>query len=133
ANLSYFFWVITFNTGYILCFLLAEITLTKNEPSALAIARAQAKANLSTSGSKTQRPAATVLLPPLTCPPLLEAVNRNGLAVFLVANVLTGLVNMTVQTLYTPDMKALGILVAYMTVVTGLAWVWQVRGWKLKL
>ncbi|KAG0327323.1 Glucosaminyl phosphatidylinositol (GlcN-PI) nositol acylation protein [Podila horticola] len=133
ANLSYFFWVITFNTGYILCFLLAEITLTKNEPSALAIARAQAKANLSTSGSKTQRPAATVLLPPLTCPPLLEAVNRNGLAVFLVANVLTGLVNMTVQTLYTPDMKALGILVAYMAVVTGLAWVWQVRGWKLKL
>ncbi|KAF9278195.1 Glucosaminyl phosphatidylinositol (GlcN-PI) nositol acylation protein [Mortierella antarctica] len=133
ANLSYFFWVITFNTGYILCFLLAEITLTKNEPSALAIARAQAKANLSTSGSKTQRPAATVLLPPLACPPLLEAVNRNGLAVFLVANVLTGLVNMTVQTLYTPDMKALGILVAYMAVVTGLAWVWQVRGWKLKL
>ncbi|KAG0315462.1 Glucosaminyl phosphatidylinositol (GlcN-PI) nositol acylation protein [Dissophora globulifera] len=135
ANLSYFFWVITFNTGYILCFLLAEIAITQNEPSALAIARAQAKANLSTSGSskKNQRPAATVQLPPLSCPPLLEAVNRNGLAVFLVANILTGLVNLTVQTLYTPDLKALGILTAYMATVSALAWTWQVLGWKLKL
>ncbi|KAG0049894.1 Glucosaminyl phosphatidylinositol (GlcN-PI) nositol acylation protein [Gryganskiella cystojenkinii] len=135
ANLSYFFWVITFNTGYILCFLLAEIAITQDEPSALAIARAQAKANLSTSASskKNQRPAATVLLPPLACPPLLEAVNRNGLAVFLVANIFTGLVNLTVQTLYTPTAQAIGILTAYIGVVSALAWVWQVLGWKLKL
>ncbi|GJJ69578.1 glucosaminylphosphatidylinositol acyltransferase [Entomortierella parvispora] len=135
ANLSYFFWVITFNTGYILCFLLAEIVITQDEPSPLAIARAQAKANLSTSASskKNQRPAATVLLPPLTVPPLLEAVNRNGLAVFLVANIFTGLVNLSVQTLYTPTAQALGILTAYIGVVSALAWTWQVLGWKLKL
>ncbi|KAK3848695.1 MAG: GWT1-domain-containing protein [Linnemannia gamsii] len=135
ANLSYFFWVITFNTGYILCFLLAEIAITINEPSALAIARAQAKANISTatSSSSKKRLAATVQLPPLTCPPLLEAVNKNGLAVFLVANILTGLVNMTVKTLYTPNLQALGILTAYIAAVTGLAWTWQVMGWKLKL
>ncbi|KAF9427861.1 Glucosaminyl phosphatidylinositol (GlcN-PI) nositol acylation protein [Podila epigama] len=123
-----------FMTSYgILQIPVSQITLTRNEPSALAIARAQAKANLSTSGSKHQRPSQTVLLPPLTCPPLLEAVNRNGLAVFLVANVLTGLVNMSIQTLYTSDAKALIILTAYMALVTGVAWVWQVRGWKLKL
>ncbi|KAI8598767.1 GWT1-domain-containing protein [Dissophora ornata] len=135
ANLSYFFWVITFNTGYILCFLLAEIAITINEPSALSIARAQAKANLSTaaSGKKNQRLAATVQLPPLTCPPLLEAVNKNGLAVFLVANVLTGLVNLTVKTLYAPNAQALAILAAYMATVSALAWTWQVMGWKLKL
>ncbi|KAG0362616.1 GWT1-domain-containing protein [Gamsiella multidivaricata] len=130
ANLSYFFWVITFNTGYILCFLLVEIAITLNEPSALAIARAQTKANLSTSSSNK---VATLHLPPLTCPPLLEAVNKNGLAVFLVANVLTGLVNLTVQTLYTPDAQAVAILVAYMFTVSALAWCWQVMGWKLKL
>ncbi|KAF9099127.1 Glucosaminyl phosphatidylinositol (GlcN-PI) nositol acylation protein [Mortierella sp. AD031] len=133
ANLSYFFWVITFNTGYILCFLLAEIAITINEPSALAIARAQAKANLSTASSSKKRLAATVHLPPLTCPPLLEAINRNGLAVFLVANVMTGLVNLTVQTLYAPNLQALGILTAYIAAVTALAWTWQVMGWKLKL
>ncbi|KAI1294507.1 Glucosaminyl phosphatidylinositol (GlcN-PI) nositol acylation protein [Mortierella claussenii] len=135
ANLSYFFWVVTFNTGYIFCFLLAEIMITQDEPSALAIARAQAKAQLSTAGSskKNQRPAATVLLPPLTCPPLLEAVNRNGLAVFLVANVLTGLVNLSIKTLYTPTWQALAILTAYMATVSALAWTWQVMGWKLKL
>ncbi|KAG0255452.1 Glucosaminyl phosphatidylinositol (GlcN-PI) nositol acylation protein [Mortierella polycephala] len=135
ANLSYFFWVITFNTGYILCFLLAEIAITNNEPSALAIARAQAKANLSTAASskKNQRLSATVQLPPLTCPPLLEAVNRNGLAVFLVANVLTGLVNLSIKTLYTPTNQALGILTAYIATVSALAWTWQALGWKLKL
>ncbi|KAF9925732.1 Glucosaminyl phosphatidylinositol (GlcN-PI) nositol acylation protein [Linnemannia zychae] len=135
ANLSYFFWVITFNTGFILCFLLAEIAITINEPSALAIARAQAKANLSTatSGSSKKRVAATVHLPPLTCPPLLEAVNKNGLAVFLVANVLTGLVNLTIKTLYTPNIQALVVLTIYIAVVTGMAWTWQVMGWKLKL
>ncbi|KAF9191193.1 Glucosaminyl phosphatidylinositol (GlcN-PI) nositol acylation protein [Haplosporangium sp. Z 767] len=134
ANLSYFFWVITFNTGYILCFLLAEIAITQDEPSALAIARAQAKANLSTANTKkNQRLPATVQLPPLTCPPLLEAVNRNGLAVFLVANVLTGLVNLSIKTLYTPTNQALGILTAYIATVSTLAWTWQALGWKLKL
>ncbi|KAF9935733.1 Glucosaminyl phosphatidylinositol (GlcN-PI) nositol acylation protein [Mortierella alpina] len=135
ANLSYFFWVITFNTGYILCFLLAEIAITYNEPSALAIARAQAKANLSTAASskKNQRPAATLQLPPLSCPPLLEAVNRNGLAIFLVANVFTGLVNMTFKTLDIPNTQAMCILTAYIATVSALAWTWQVLGWKLKL
>ncbi|KAF9581694.1 Glucosaminyl phosphatidylinositol (GlcN-PI) nositol acylation protein [Lunasporangiospora selenospora] len=135
ANLSYFFWVITFNTGYILSFLLAEIAITKDEPSALAIARAQAKANLSTSSSskKNQRPTATVQLPPLACPTLIEAVNRNGLAVFLVANVLTGLVNLSIKTLYTQNYHALAILTGYMALVTTIAWTWQTMGWKLKL
>ncbi|KAF9355637.1 Glucosaminyl phosphatidylinositol (GlcN-PI) nositol acylation protein [Mortierella sp. AD094] len=128
ANLSYFFWVITFNTGYILCFLLAEIVITKDEPSALAIARAQAKANISTASGS-----AKILLPPLSCPPLLEAVNRNGLAVFLIANILTGLVNLSIKTLYTPNTQALAILTAYMVTISAVAWTWQVMGWKLKL
>ncbi|KAF9107169.1 Glucosaminyl phosphatidylinositol (GlcN-PI) nositol acylation protein [Mortierella sp. AM989] len=128
ANLSYFFWVITFNTGFIQCFLMAEIAITNNEPSALTIARAQAKANISTaSGSKK------VLLPPLSCPPLLEAINRNGLAVFLIANILTGLVNLNIKTLYTSNSQALAILTVYIATISAVAWVWQVKGWKLKL
>ncbi|KAF9164231.1 Glucosaminyl phosphatidylinositol (GlcN-PI) nositol acylation protein [Actinomortierella ambigua] len=133
ANLSYFFWVITFNAGFILAFLLVEINLTKDEPSAAAIARAEAKASLSTSTDKRQRLQSTVRLPPLTCPPLLEAINRNGLAIFLVANIMTGLVNLSMKTLYAPDVQAVAILTVYTLVISVVAWVWQIMGWRLKL
>ncbi|CAE6438487.1 unnamed protein product [Rhizoctonia solani] len=41
---------------------------------------------------------------------LLEAVNLNGLALFLVANIATGLVNMTIRTMYVPDGQAMLVL-----------------------
>lgn len=48
-----------------------------------------------------------------------DAVNRNGLAVFLISNILTGLVNLTVDTLHSSDAKAFFILSAYLGVVCG--------------
>ncbi|KAG9122194.1 Glucosaminyl phosphatidylinositol (GlcN-PI) nositol acylation protein [Ceratobasidium sp. 392] len=44
---------------------------------------------------------------------LLGAINLNGLALFLAANVATGLVNMSIRTMYTADGDALLILGAY--------------------
>lgn len=52
---------------------------------------------------------------------VLRAYNRNGLAVFLIANLLTGLVNMTVPTLDAGPVASVGILVAYSAVLTGVA------------
>jgi len=52
---------------------------------------------------------------------VLRAFNRNGLAVFLVANLLTGLVNMTVRTLDVGPMPTMGILAGYMAAVTAFA------------
>ncbi|TPX09520.1 uncharacterized protein E0L32_009263 [Thyridium curvatum] len=49
---------------------------------------------------------------------VLRAYNRNGLAVFLVANLLTGAVNLTVPTLDVGPAVAMGILVAYALVLT---------------
>lgn len=50
-----------------------------------------------------------------------RAYNRNGLALFLVANLMTGLVNMTVPTLDVSPLSSMGILVAYSTVLTAIA------------
>lgn len=50
--------------------------------------------------------------------PILQAINKNGLAIFLLANVTTGLVNMTVNTLECGPIIAVAILAIY-----GLSWV----------
>lgn len=52
---------------------------------------------------------------------VMHAYNRNSLAMFLVANLLTGLVNMTVPTLDVGPVGSVGILVAYSAVLTALA------------
>jgi phosphatidylinositol glycan class W len=91
----------------------------------------------------------------MPAPPLLEAVNRNALAVFLLvrlrllfslflspthpslfsprqANVATGVVNLSMWTMYTPDGWAIGVLAAYAFGVCVFAW--AVRGrrvWNL--
>ncbi|KAL3771462.1 hypothetical protein ACHAW5_006145 [Stephanodiscus triporus] len=54
-------------------------------------------------------------------PRILEAVNRFGLAVFLSSNILTGLVNLTVDTLHSSDGKAVFIMSSYLALVCGFA------------
>lgn len=50
-------------------------------------------------------------------PAVLAAVNRHGLLTFVVANLLTGAVNLAINTLSVSDGAALGILVVYLSVV----------------
>ncbi|CAL1409892.1 unnamed protein product [Linum trigynum] len=53
-----------------------------------------------------------------------EAINRNLLGTFLVANVLTGLTNMLVDTIFSTPLSALSILVTYaylLSIITGIA------------
>jgi phosphatidylinositol glycan class W len=52
---------------------------------------------------------------------VLEAFNRNGLAIFLVANLLTGLVNLTIPTLDLDRLQSMTVLAVYAAVLTGLA------------
>jgi phosphatidylinositol glycan class W len=59
--------------------------------------------------------------PCASIPRILEAVNRFGLAVFLSSNLLTGLVNLTVDTLHSSDGKAVFILSLYLGLVCGFA------------
>jgi phosphatidylinositol glycan class W len=52
---------------------------------------------------------------------VLFAFNRNGLAVFLVANLLTGAVNMSVPTLHVGVGQAMAVLGTYTAAVAGVA------------
>ncbi|KAF9531283.1 GWT1-domain-containing protein [Crepidotus variabilis] len=58
-------------------------------------------------------------------PKLLDIINRHGLLVFLGANVLTGLVNLTIETMYVSDGWAIAVLSAYSLVVCGGGWVYD--------
>jgi phosphatidylinositol glycan class W len=54
-------------------------------------------------------------------PWILSSVNDFGLAVFLSSNVLTGLVNLTFDTLHSSNNKAMLILSVYLVLVCGFA------------
>ena len=53
--------------------------------------------------------------------PMMAAINRNGFVVFVVANLLTGLVNVTMDTMAASDTVALTVVGAYVMVVGGVA------------
>ena len=77
-------------------------------------------------------PLASPLIPAIpACPPLLEAINKNGLVIFLAANLLTGLVNVGMQTMYAEWYVALPVLVGYSAVLCAMAW--SIRGVRLGL
>ncbi|EJK69556.1 hypothetical protein THAOC_09172 [Thalassiosira oceanica] len=54
-------------------------------------------------------------------PPIQDAVNQFGLAVFLASNILTGLVNLTVDTLHSSNFQAFCVLSLYLALVCGIA------------
>lgn len=64
---------------------------------------------------------------------VMRAYNRNGLALFLLANLLTGLVNITVPTLDVGPVGSMGILVAYSSVLTAVAVGLDAYGINVKL
>ncbi|KAJ1539365.1 Glucosaminyl phosphatidylinositol (GlcN-PI) nositol acylation protein, partial [Cladochytrium tenue] len=58
---------------------------------------------------------------PGAVPVLFQSISQNQLATFLVANLLTGAVNLTLDTLSASDTAATAVLLLYLAVVTGFA------------
>ncbi|KAL4941737.1 hypothetical protein BDV06DRAFT_175345 [Aspergillus oleicola] len=104
ANMPYVLWVAAFNNAQLFLFCLIE---TLFFPPAH-------RASASGKNEETERAA-------LATSPIMRAFNRGGLAVFLIANLLTGAVNLTVPTLDVNDAQAMVILVGYAAVITGVA------------
>ncbi|ORX40674.1 GWT1-domain-containing protein [Kockovaella imperatae] len=101
ANSAYVLWVAGYNTLFLLGYLLLEIYLLE------------------------------IPVPPHAVPPLLDAINRNGLMVFLIANLLTGVVNLSFKTMYLSNYQAMCILILYSIAVSAIAW--TARYWKVNL
>ncbi|KAF2839237.1 GPI-anchored wall transfer protein 1 [Patellaria atrata CBS 101060] len=102
ANLPYFLWVSAFNCGQLALFCAIESFLFPDlHKTANKIVEADRVKDA------TSR--------------LLHAFNRNGLAIFLLANLLTGLVNLTLPTLEMDHIQAMAVLVAYMGTVSMVA------------
>jgi phosphatidylinositol glycan class W len=131
ANLQYVLWVAAYNTSFLLGYIILGALYHGNSPLL----------DVSDPEDTNQE-----------VPVLLNAINKNGLLFFLVvstsslptilhnhqinyfqANVLTGLVNLSVQTMYSSDDVAMGCLTVYMAVLCGLAWVVRRRDRILKL
>lgn len=104
ANLPYVSWVAAFNCTQLLIFRLIEGILFP------VLYKARDK--------KTERERCAK-----ATSKVLNAYNRNGLALFLLANLLTGAINMTLPTLKMGDVEAMVVLMGYMSVLTatGLA------------
>jgi phosphatidylinositol glycan class W len=52
---------------------------------------------------------------------MLHAVNRNQLAFFILANLLTGAINMAMRTIYAPTPVAVAVISGYMLLLLVLA------------
>ena len=64
-------------------------------------------------------------------PTTYEGINRNSLAIFLVANLLTGAINLSLRTMYASLTTALIILLLYTTSLVVLSW--RVRSLRLRI
>lgn len=102
ANLPYILWVAAFNSLQMLAFCIIDSICFPKFYNAT-----DAKSEKEAYDTATS--------------PVLRAYNRNGLALFLIANLLTGLVNMTVNTLEAGPVVTMAVLVAYTATVTGVA------------
>ncbi|KAF4784230.1 hypothetical protein HER10_EVM0005719 [Colletotrichum scovillei] len=102
ANLPYVLWTAAFNSTQLLAYALVDTFCFPSFYNAT-----DAKTEKEAYHTATSR--------------VFRAYNRNGLFLFLIANVLTGLVNMTVPTLNVGPMATMGILVAYSGAVTAIA------------
>ncbi|KAE9408960.1 hypothetical protein BT96DRAFT_962565 [Gymnopus androsaceus JB14] len=113
-NISYVFWICAYNVSFILGYLALDMIFF-SPPS-------------SSSRRKTeQRPVSSLPQAPTAIPPpLLAAINKNGLVVFLF-----GLINLTIPTMYTSDFWAMVILCGYSFAICVAAWF--LKGIRLRL
>ncbi|KAF7972112.1 hypothetical protein HWV62_18820 [Athelia sp. TMB] len=132
ANLSYVLWIAAFNTSFIFGYMCLDLFFfpspgTRSVYSAtskLKVPAEKVQARVSSAHAAEAEKAGS------SGPPaLLDAINRNSLVLFLLANVATGLINISMGTMYASDTLAMAVLSAYAMGVCAIAW--RFRGRRL--
>ena len=122
ANLPYVLWICAFNAVQLLLYCLIE---TFYFPSVSASETASATASNEASTEREEARFATSRI--------LEVFNKHGLVVFLLANLGTGAVNLSLDTLHMRTLGAVGVMLGYGAAVTGIALGLDYFGVKIKL
>jgi hypothetical protein len=103
ANLGYIFWILAIGTTMVTLFMLTEIHIyfiNFDRPRQIE------------DNNKSQLNEPNMHIP--YTPIILEAINYNGLTFFLIANLLTGLINILFQTMLLPDVVSITIISYYL-------------------
>ncbi|KAJ3191712.1 Glucosaminyl phosphatidylinositol (GlcN-PI) nositol acylation protein [Irineochytrium annulatum] len=103
ANLTYSTWVVSSSLVFLLGCLLIDLAVT---------------------GMRSESPRVPILF---------ESVNRNQLATFLLANLMTGVVNLSMDTINANLVMSFTILAGHMAVIQGVAVMWHRMGITIKL
>lgn len=114
ANMPYVLWVSAFNSAQLFLFCLVETVFFPT---------VHRTTNKDGEGERTSFATSRIM----------KAFNHSGLAIFLIANLLTGVVNLSFDTLDINVPAAMGILVAYMAILTGIALGMEKANIKLRL
>ncbi|XP_071447168.1 uncharacterized protein [Hetaerina americana] len=115
ADLGYICWILAYSLTSLALFLGAELTIS-------ALRRCGSAGRVGDS-PKTEE----------VVPVLLQAVNQNGLAYFLLGNLFTGIVNLSVRTLHVRTGPSVIILTLYMLILCAVANILYVKKIKLKV
>ena len=127
ANSPYVTWVSAFNIGQIGLFYLVERLAfgQKKDTGATTLKRNNGTSESSVLSEKDRTSR------------ILYAFNRHGLLVYLIANLLTGVANLTIPTLDVSDSIAMMVLILYAAIVTGVAlgldFIEMRFGWRLRV
>ncbi|EKM78301.1 hypothetical protein AGABI1DRAFT_75828 [Agaricus bisporus var. burnettii JB137-S8] len=113
ANLPYVLWIAAFNTSFFLGYLLLLDIFFFPHPRP---SKKEKKTSLGVTDHNYNNNDDTSSFG------LLNAINRHGLSVFLIANLMTGGINLMMKTMYVSDVWAMCILMGYSLVICGFAW-----------
>lgn len=122
ANMGYVLWVLSIATSITMLFMLLEVFY-------YFLAFERARPEVGENENDGRHCAASTSY----CPIILAAINYNGLAFFLGANLLTGLVNMTFQTMLVSPAGCVFIVTIYMFVLCSIATFLYVNQIKIKI
>ena len=124
ANLPYILWISAFNDSQILFFCAIEtfyFPSVHQQQTSPSKSNSKARTTATEIEIETAEAEAEAETAKVATPLLLHSYNQNGLPIFLVANLLTGMVNLLFPTLDMKPLASMGVLICYAAVVTGFA------------